>query len=171
MDQRGSATTQSPFENKDTCGGGREGDETNRGGGPAKGEDNRHRAWSSSLRTLTLIDSLEGRRSWSVDRHLRSAIQGSPPQGMSAALDSRRSTSHLPVNHPFLRCTDTRSSIRQPTRQRAVQEEGPHPGLETNAKSRDHSGSAIAVREMTPPLTRRANRDRPRQTARGSPPS
>ena len=30
--------TQSPFENKNTRGGGREGVETNRGGGPAKGE-------------------------------------------------------------------------------------------------------------------------------------
>jgi hypothetical protein len=55
--------TQSPFENKDTCGGGREGVEANRGGGPAKGEDNRHRSWSSPLRTLTLIDSPKGSRS------------------------------------------------------------------------------------------------------------
>jgi hypothetical protein len=51
VDQRGSVTTQGPFENKDTCGGGREGDETDRGGGSAKGEDNRHRSWSSPLRT------------------------------------------------------------------------------------------------------------------------
>jgi hypothetical protein len=58
---------QSPFENEDACGGGREGDETNRGGGPAKGEDNQHRSWSSPLRTLTLVDSPEGSRSRSVD--------------------------------------------------------------------------------------------------------
>ena len=64
--------TQSPFENEDTCGGGREGDEANRGGGPAKGEDNRHRSWSSPLRTLTLIDSPKGSWSWSVDH--RSAL-------------------------------------------------------------------------------------------------
>ena len=31
------AATQSPFDEEDTCGGGREGDEPNRGGGPAKG--------------------------------------------------------------------------------------------------------------------------------------
>jgi hypothetical protein len=54
MDQRGSPATQSPFEKEDTCGGGREGDETNRGGGSAKGEDNRHWSWSSPLRTLAL---------------------------------------------------------------------------------------------------------------------
>ena len=49
-----------------------EGDEANRGGGPAKGEDNRHRSWSSPLRTLTLIDSPKGSWSWSVDH--RSAL-------------------------------------------------------------------------------------------------
>jgi uncharacterized protein with GYD domain len=32
----------------------REGDETNRGGGPAKGEDHRRWSWSSPLRTLPL---------------------------------------------------------------------------------------------------------------------
>ena len=40
----------------DFCGGRRKGDEANRGGGPAKGEDNRYRSWSSPLRTVTLID-------------------------------------------------------------------------------------------------------------------
>jgi hypothetical protein len=34
----------------------------NRGGGPAKGEDNRRRSWSSPLRTLALIDSSNGNR-------------------------------------------------------------------------------------------------------------
>jgi hypothetical protein len=34
-----------------------EGDETNRGGGPTKGEDNRHRSWSSPVKTVALIDS------------------------------------------------------------------------------------------------------------------
>jgi hypothetical protein len=52
----------SPFENKDTCCGGREGIETNRGGGPAKGEDNRPRSRSSSLKRLVLIDSSDGNR-------------------------------------------------------------------------------------------------------------
>jgi hypothetical protein len=60
VDKRRHAVTQSPFEIEDACGGGREGDEANRGGGPAKGEDNRHRSWSSPLRTLTSIDSPEG---------------------------------------------------------------------------------------------------------------
>lgn len=45
-----------PFENEDARRGGREGDEANRSGGPAKGEDNRYRSWSSPLRTVTLID-------------------------------------------------------------------------------------------------------------------
>jgi hypothetical protein len=49
-----------PFKNKDPRGGGREGDETNRGGGPAKGEDNRRWSWSSPLKTLALIDSSNG---------------------------------------------------------------------------------------------------------------
>ena len=40
-----------------------EGDETDRGGSPTKGEDNRHRSWSSPLRTPSLIDSSEGNRS------------------------------------------------------------------------------------------------------------
>jgi hypothetical protein len=39
-----------------------EGDETNRGGGPAKGEDNRRWSWSSPLRTLALIDASNGTR-------------------------------------------------------------------------------------------------------------
>ena len=39
---------------EDTPGGGRKGDKTNRGGGPAKGEDNRRRSWPSPLRTLAL---------------------------------------------------------------------------------------------------------------------
>jgi hypothetical protein len=67
VDQRGSAATQSPFENKDTCGGGREGDETNRGGGPAKGEDNRRRSWPPPLITLALIDSSNGTRVGGLD--------------------------------------------------------------------------------------------------------
>ena len=39
-----------------------EGIETNRGGGPAKGEANRRRSRSSSLKTLALIDSSDGNR-------------------------------------------------------------------------------------------------------------
>jgi hypothetical protein len=37
-------------------------DETNRGCGPAKGEDNRRWSWSSPLKTLALIDSSNGNR-------------------------------------------------------------------------------------------------------------
>src|SRR5580693_8318878 len=49
--------TQSPSEGEDACSGSREGDETNRSGGPAKGEDNRHWSWSSSLRAVTMMGS------------------------------------------------------------------------------------------------------------------
>src|ERR1700722_2348556 len=44
-----------------------------------------------------------------------------------------------------------------------------HSYVSRKRKIGDDSGSAVAVREMTPPLTRRANRGRPRQTAPGSP--
>jgi hypothetical protein len=55
--QRRHTATQSPFEGEDACSGSREGDETNRSGGPAKGEDNRHWSWSSSLRAVTMMGS------------------------------------------------------------------------------------------------------------------
>ena len=97
-----------PLEGEDTCGGRRQKamKRTDSGGGPAKGEDNRHRSWSSSLRTLTLIGSPEGSltRSWIAtcapqfkERDLRAC---------RPRLENRRSTSHLPVNRRGpLRCS------------------------------------------------------------------
>jgi hypothetical protein len=57
LDQGRHPTTQSLFEGKDACGGSRESDEANRGGGPAKGEDDRNWSRSSPLRTATHDDS------------------------------------------------------------------------------------------------------------------
>ena len=89
VDQRGSAATQSPSEDKNARGGGREGDETNRGGGPAKGEDDWRRSWSSSLRTR---------------------LEACQPQVDS---DLRRSRSHLPPDRQVpLLCSRGRSSTK-----------------------------------------------------------
>jgi hypothetical protein len=55
VDQRRYTPTQNPFENENARGGRSKGDEANRGGGPAKGEDNWHWSWSSPLRIVTMM--------------------------------------------------------------------------------------------------------------------
>lgn len=97
VDQRRHTATQSPFENEDTCGGGRKGDEANRVGGPAKGEDNRHRSWSSPLRTATMMGSpkrgrVVKRGSWTCTRRCEEARH-------AGYCYMKEGTSHLSVNH------------------------------------------------------------------------
>jgi hypothetical protein len=53
LDEGRCAATQSLFEGENACGGRCESDEANRGGGPAKGEDDRNWSRSSPLRIAT----------------------------------------------------------------------------------------------------------------------
>src|ERR1700691_944136 len=57
LDEGRHPTTQSSLEGENACGGRRESDEANRGGGPAKGEDDRNWSRSSPLRIATHNDS------------------------------------------------------------------------------------------------------------------
>src|SRR5208282_2075282 len=54
VDQRRPASPEGALESEDARGRGREGDETNRGSGTAKGKDDRHRSRSSTLTTRTV---------------------------------------------------------------------------------------------------------------------
>jgi hypothetical protein len=89
------------------------------------------------------------REVWITD--VRSAMQGSPPQGISAAAGEQTidvTSSCEPPRSFAVLTRDRRLSIRRAKEQ--CRRKGPHPGLETNAKSRDGSRSASAVR-VTPP--------------------